>query len=220
MSQAINSAPVIKSYNPLPSNIISAQPTSTSLNVGNRWAEYQGLNNWDGLLNPLDPVLRSEILRYGEFVQSAYNSFDFDPSSPSYGTCQHAKLSALGSASGYRVTKNLHASSGVRLPGWADDVGPSWATRRSSWIGYVAVCEEEEEVERLGRRDVVVALRGTVTCMEWVENLRATLTHLPTAATKLGSSRDPMVERGFWSLFTSCGLSYRSLRDQVRFWLT
>jgi len=199
----------------------SSSPRSTAIKLGRRWAEYQGLNNWTGLLDPLDPALRSEILRYGEFVQAAYTCFDCDPSSPTYATCRYPKLSLLSDSglpfTGYRVTRNLHASSGARLPRWADDIGPEWVTRQSSWIGYVAVCNDEDEIARLGRRDVVIAYRGTVTCMEWLENLRTTLTHLPSSATSRESSPDPMVERGFWSLFTSCSLSYRSLRDQVRF---
>ncbi|XP_042441481.1 phospholipase A(1) DAD1, chloroplastic-like [Zingiber officinale] len=46
--------------------------------------------------------------------------------------------------------------------------------------------------------------------LKWVENLRATLTHLGPVAPRAAK---PMVESGFWSLFTS---SHRSLRDQVR----
>lgn len=33
--------------------------------LGERWMEFQGINNWDGLLDPLDSDLREEILRYG-----------------------------------------------------------------------------------------------------------------------------------------------------------
>lgn len=191
---------------------------ASAVRIGSRWPVYQGLNNWVGLLDPLDPALSSEILRYGEFVRAAYACFDCDPSSPSYATCRFPKQSLLPESTGYRVIRNLHASSGAELPRWADDISPAWASRRSSWIGYVAVCSDEEEIARLGRRDVVIAYRGTVTCMEWLENLRATLTRLPSAAAAMsvGSSPDPMVEKGFWSLFTSCGISYRSLRDQVR----
>nr|XP_010934644.1 phospholipase A(1) DAD1, chloroplastic-like [Elaeis guineensis] len=181
--------------------------------------EYQGANNWHGLLDPLDDALRSEIVRYGEFVQAAYTSFDFDPTSPSYATCRFPKDSLLHRSglpsSGYRVTRNLHATSATRLPRWARSA-PASLSRRSSWIGYVAVCQDEDEIARLGRRDVVIAFRGTATCLEWLENLRASLTHLPSPFPPSASQPDPMVQRGFWSLFTSPGSVRWSLRDEVR----
>jgi phospholipase A1 len=36
------------------------------------------------LLDPLDENICREILRYGQFVDATYKSFDFDSSSPSY----------------------------------------------------------------------------------------------------------------------------------------
>ncbi|CAL9097647.1 unnamed protein product [Musa acuminata var. zebrina] len=191
--------------------------------IGKRWREYQGANNWDGLLDPLDDALRSEILRYGEFARAAYTCFDFDPSSPTYGTCRFPKRSLLRRSgipdTGYCISRNLTATSGARLPGWAEPGAPAWLSRGTSWIGYVAVCQDEDEIERLGRRDIVISFRGTATLLEWMENLRATLTHLPSVVVPaaLGSdAAEPMVERGFWSLFTSSSSTRRSLRDQVR----
>ncbi|KAJ7961913.1 Phospholipase A1 [Quillaja saponaria] len=63
--------------------------------LSKRWMEYQGITNWDGLLDPLDDNLRAEILRYGHFVDAAYKSFEFDPSSPSYATCRFPKNKLL-----------------------------------------------------------------------------------------------------------------------------
>ncbi|WOL15258.1 hypothetical protein Cni_G24039 [Canna indica] len=200
-------------------------PTVT---IGKRWREYQGANNWDGLLDPLDDVLRSEILRYGEFARAAYTCFDFNPSSGSYGTCLFPKHSLLSCAglpdTGYRITRNLTATSGSRLPRWVEPVehlwhwcagsSPEWFSRSTSWIGFVAVCEDEDEIERLGRRDIVISYRGTATFLEWLENVQATLTDLPAPA--LGSAEPIGIERGFWSLFTSAMPDSRSLRDQVR----
>ncbi|ESQ39115.1 hypothetical protein EUTSA_v10001768mg [Eutrema salsugineum] len=182
--------------------------------------EYQGLQNWEGLLDPLDENLRREILRYGKFVESAYQSFDFDPSSPTYATCRFSRSTLLDRSglpnSGYRLTKNLRATSGINLPRWIEKA-PSWMATQSSWIGYVAVCQDKEEISRLGRRDVVISFRGTATCLEWLENLRATLTHLPddgpTGPNLNGSNSGPMVESGFLSLYTS---GAHSLRDMVR----
>lgn len=182
-----------------------------------KWMEYQGIKNWDGLLDPLDEDLRSEILRYGQFVSAAYQSFEFDTSSPDYATCRYPRNSMLTECglgrSGYKVTKNLRATCGVQLPRWIDR-NPSWRSTRSSWIGYVAVCNDKEEIARLGRRDVVIALRGTATCLEWIENLRARLTNLTND--DVASGCGPMVESGFLSLYTSHTANCPSLQDMIR----
>lgn len=185
--------------------------------LGEKWMEYQGLTNWEGLLDPLDDNLRAEILRYGLFVDAAYRAFDFNPSSPTYATCKFPKSAMFEGTvletSGYQVTKNLRATSGFQLPGWVDKA-PSWVATRSSWIGYVAVCDNKKEISRLGRRDVVISLRGTATGLEWLENLRATLTHLRHDGG--GGECGPMVESGFLSLYTSSLESLPSLQDMIR----
>lgn len=189
-----------------------------SAKLGKRWMEFQGSNNWEGLLDPLDDNLRSEILRYGQFVEAAYRSFDFDPSSPTYATCLHPRNSLFNRTgigeTGYKITKNLRATCGVQLPRWIDRAHPSWVSTRSSWIGYVAVCQDREEIARLGRRDVVITYRGTATCMEWLENLRANLTDLPNCVGP--KENGPMVESGFLSLYTSRTASHRSLQEMVK----
>ncbi|PON33183.1 Fungal lipase-like domain containing protein [Parasponia andersonii] len=185
--------------------------------LGKRWREYQGSGDWEGLLDPLDDALRCEILRYGHFVDAAYRAFEFDPILPAYATCRFLKNALLTRTglgrSGYRVTKNLHATCGVQTPGWIERL-PSWMSVRSSWIGYVAVCQDKEEIARLGRRDVVIALRGTATCLEWLENLRTTLIDLPSHVGPRGSG--PMVESGFFSLYTSSTATCASLQHAIR----
>ncbi|KAJ9171178.1 hypothetical protein P3X46_014575 [Hevea brasiliensis] len=190
--------------------------TANSAKLGKKWMEYQGINNWEGLLDPLDDNLRREILRYGQFVEAAYRSFDFNPSSPTYATSKFPRNSLLAKTgfgeTGYRMTKNLRATCGLQLPRWIDKA-PSWVSTQSSWIGYVAVCQDKEEITRLGRRDVVIAYRGTATCLEWLENLRANLSCLPDGS---GGSNAPMVESGFLSLYTSCRDTGPSLQNMVR----
>ncbi|XAR63266.1 Phospholipase A(1), partial [Bertholletia excelsa] len=166
--------------------------------IGDKWRDYQGINDWEGLLDPLDDDLRREILRYGEFVEAAYRGFEFDSSSAAYATCRYPRSSfftqcGLGGG-GYRVTRNLRATCGVHLPNWIENF-PSPTLTRTSWIGYVAVCNDKDEIARLGRRDVVIAYRGTATMLEWLENLRAT---------------------GFLSVYTSSTGKCPSLRDMVR----
>lgn len=79
----------------------------------------------------------------------------------------------------------------------------AWSSK-SNWIGYVAVCTDEEEIRRLGRRDIMIAWRGTVTGLEWAANLEFQL--IPCGLTdesKLGQSTHIKVEAGFLSLYTS-----------------
>ncbi|XP_029129144.1 phospholipase A(1) DAD1, chloroplastic [Cajanus cajan] len=197
--------------------------------LGKRWKEYQGMRNWDGLLDPLDDNLRGEILRYGHFVEATYKSFEFDPSSPNYANCRFPKSTFLERCglpnTGYKVTKYLRATSGIQLPSWVDKA-PSWVATPSSYVGYVAVCDNKEVIKRLGRRDIVVAYRGTTTCLEWLENFRATLTNLPISCTtqrpfeknnhNIMDGSGAMVESGFLSLYTSSLLAKLSLQEMVK----
>nr|XP_016478811.1 PREDICTED: phospholipase A(1) DAD1, chloroplastic-like [Nicotiana tabacum] len=180
--------------------------------------EFQGIKNWEGLLDPLDDDLRKEILRYGEFVEAAYRCFDFDVSSPTHATCRYPTSSMLTDCgldtSGYKVIKNLYATCAVQMPSWTKRF-PNLASPCSSWIGYVAVCEDEEEIARLGRRDVVIAYRGTATSCEWLENLRATLTSLPDDMAPENYDQ-PMVQSGFLSLYTTKNECDQSLQDTIR----
>lgn len=181
------------------------------------------MSNWDGLLDPLDENLRAEILRYGHFVEAAYKSFEFDPSSSNYATCKFPKSSLFERCglhkTGYKVTKHLRATSGIKLPSFVDKA-PSWVSTQQSYMGYVAVCDNKEEIKRLGRRDIVIAYRGTTTCLEWLENLRATLTQVPSSiATGVTTNNETMVESGFLSLYKSAigdNSSFKSLQDMVR----
>lgn len=193
-----------------------APATSAPYKISKNWMEYQGTNNWEGLLDPLDDNLRHEILRYGEFVEAAYRAFDFDPASPTFATCKYPRNTLLTRSgireTGYRLTRHLRATCSVQLPQWLDRM-PSWMSTQSSWIGYVAVCQDKKEISRLGRRDVVIALRGTATCLEWMENLRATLTGLHA-----GEEQDdgPMVQSGFLSLYKSRTAKSPSLQESIR----
>ncbi|XP_058085637.1 phospholipase A1-Ibeta2, chloroplastic-like [Magnolia sinica] len=183
-------------------------------NIGKRWPEYHGCNDWAGLLDPLDENLRREVVRYGEFVQAAYQSFHSNPAT-SAGDPPSPRHVALPDRS-YRVTKSLYATSSVGLPAWVDDMAPDleWMTQRSSRIGYVAVCESEKEIARMGRRDIVISLRGTSTCLEWAENFRATLVQVPPDDGP-SSSTNPKVECGFWSLYKTRGAHVPSLSEAI-----
>ena len=86
-------------------------------------------------------------------------------------------------------------------------------------MGFIAVMEDEEEIRRIGRRDVVVAWRGTVTKEEWLEDMDGALMVPDQNGTAVDSNFHPNdvsdhvgIERGFWTLYAS---GENSAREQV-----
>ncbi|CAF2022183.1 hypothetical protein Bca4012_079803 [Brassica carinata] len=187
----------------------SSEERSPKNKLGSKWRELHGSNNWAGLLDPLDEDLRRELVRYGEFVQASYHAFHSDPEgSP--------RDVALPDGS-YKVTKSLYATSSVRLPKWIDDVAPDlrWMTKQTSWVGYVAVCDDPKEIRRMGRREIVIALRGTATLLEWSENFRPNLVSMPEPKPDPSDPTRPKVECGFNSLYTTGSQHAPSLADSL-----
>ncbi|WOL06106.1 hypothetical protein Cni_G14838 [Canna indica] len=184
--------------------------------IADKWRELHGAKAWEGLLDPLDENLRRELVRYGDFVQAAYHAFHSLPSPAASPSSRHRHL--LLPDRSYRPTKSLFATSSLDVPGWAQTAAPQWLTQRSSWIGYVAVCENEREVRRMGRRDIAIVLRGTATGLEWAENLRPALVPVDEraeAAADAGERRVPKVVRGFLSLYETAGEKVPSLATAV-----
>ncbi|KAK3036197.1 hypothetical protein RJ639_030641 [Escallonia herrerae] len=175
----------------------SFKVSSTRSCLARLWREVQGLNNWENLVEPLDPLLQQEIIRYGEFVTACYKAFDLDQASKRFLNCKYGKKSLLREVgladSGYEVTKYIYATPDINLPIQNDACS-------GRWIGYVAV-SSDDEVKRLGRRDIVISFRGTVTCPEWIANLMSSLT--PARLDPFDSRPDVKVEAGFLSLYTS-----------------
>ncbi|XP_043715366.1 phospholipase A1-Ibeta2, chloroplastic isoform X2 [Telopea speciosissima] len=192
----------------------SSMEYSPRNNLASRWREYHGCNDWAGLIDPLDENLRREVVRFGEFIQAAYHTFHSNPAT----SVEESPLSrqvALSDKS-YRVTKGLYTTSSIGLPSWVDDLAPDlgWMTQRSSWIGYVAVCDDKREISRMGRRDIVIALRGTATCLEWAENMRDVLVKVPGEENS-GPNQPAKVECGFQSLYKTPGSNMPSLSESV-----
>ncbi|XP_044468340.1 phospholipase A1-Igamma3, chloroplastic-like [Mangifera indica] len=183
------------------------------------WKEIQGSNNWEGLLDPMNSHLRREIIRYGEFSQACYDSFDFDPHSKYCGTCKYQGahfFEKLDMANhGYQISRYLYATSDINLPNFfqKSKLSSVWSTH-ANWMGYIAVAIDEEEIKRLGRRDIVVAWRGTVTYLEWIYDLKDILC-------SANFTDDPSIkmELGFYDLYTkkedSCQYCSFSAREQV-----
>ncbi|PKU73505.1 galactolipase DONGLE, chloroplastic-like [Dendrobium catenatum] len=164
------------------------------------WRDIQGADNWRNLLHP---ILRHELLRYAQFVISSYKSFDQDPSSPRYLNSKYPMPTIL-SQSGlpnapYQVTKYLYAT-------------PA-ASTRSHWIGYIAV-SDDHSLSTLGRRDILVSFRGTVTNTEWLTNF---MSSLATARLDPFNPRpDVKVESGFLTLYTSASFRASLLTEISR----
>ena len=185
--------------------------------LSDEWRELHGSNDWDNLLDPLDPCLRREIVKYGEFAQATYDSFDFDSFSEYCGSCRYNKhklFDKLGlTKHGYNVSKYIYAMSHMEMPRWLErsHLLDTWS-KDSNWMGYVAV-SDDEETKRLGRRDIVVAWRGTVAPSEWYEDFQRKLE--PVGHGALAAK----VEHGFLNIYKSKSESTRynktSASDQV-----
>ncbi|XP_050223642.1 LOW QUALITY PROTEIN: phospholipase A1-Igamma3, chloroplastic [Mercurialis annua] len=183
------------------------------------WKEIQGCNDWEGLLDTMNSHLRKEIIRYGEFAQACYDSFDFDPHSKYCGTSKYQgphffeKLGMHGI--GYQISRFLYATSNINLPNFfqKSKLTSVWSTH-ANWMGYVAVTTDEAEIKRLGRRDIVIAWRGTVTYLEWIHDLKDIL-----CSPNFINDPSIKIESGFHDLYTkkedSCKYCTFSAREQV-----
>ncbi|OVA05340.1 Lipase [Macleaya cordata] len=186
------------------------------------WQEIHGKDDWIGLLDPMDPLLRSELIRYGEMAQACYDAFDYDPYSKYCGSCRYIRrkfFECLGMTDhGYEVSRYLYATTNINLPNFFKK--SRWSkiwSRNANWIGYVSVSNDETSA-RLGRRDITISWRGTVTRLEWIADLMDYLR--PVKSDKIPCP-DPTVkvESGFLDVYTdkdeNCRFCKYSAREQI-----
>lgn len=190
--------------------------------LANSWRLIHGQDDWVGMLDPIDPLLRAELIKYGEMAQACYDAFDYDKYSKYCGSCKFNRrkfFESLGmSDHGYHVTRYLYATSNINLPNFfKKSVWPQMWSRNANWIGYVAVSGDETS-KQIGRRDITIAWRGTVTQLEWIADLMDYLR--PVSSDKIPSP-DPTVkvESGFLDLYTDkdedCRFCKYSAREQI-----
>ncbi|WVZ69439.1 hypothetical protein U9M48_018226 [Paspalum notatum var. saurae] len=189
------------------------------------WAELSGRENWAGLLDPLDADLRRAVIRYGELAQATLDAFISDPASPYAGASRFAPGAFLRRAQAsdpdaYRVTRFVYATSGARVPdAFVTRAAPPGAwSAESNWMGFVAVATDAGAA-RLGRRDIVVAWRGTKRAVEWADDLDITLVPATGVVGPGPGWTQPAVHRGFLSVYASSNSTSRfnkqSAREQV-----
>ncbi|KAL6206676.1 hypothetical protein ACLB2K_023923 [Fragaria x ananassa] len=173
-----------------------------------RWKKLSGENNWEGLLDPLDIDLRKYIIHYGEMAQATYDAFNTERASKFAGSSRYARKSFFSrvglekaNAFRYNVTKFLYATSQIQVPEAfiVKSLSREAWSKESNWIGYVAVATDEGKA-LLGRRDIVIAWRGTVRSLEWVNDLHFSMV---SASNILGEEADAKVHQGWYSIYTS-----------------
>ncbi|KAL5226986.1 hypothetical protein ABZP36_015251 [Zizania latifolia] len=191
-----------------------------------RWREISGgKDKWNGLLDPLDADLRRDIVRYGELAQATSDALIGDPASPFAGASRYAPEGFLRKVrapdpDAYRVTRFIYATSSARVPDafmTRPAPGGAWS-RESNWMGYVAVAADGAAAA-VGRRDIVVAWRGTKRAVEWASDLDITLVPADGVVGPGPGWSQPSVHRGFLSIYTSKNFTSRfnkqSAREQV-----
>ncbi|WJX84323.1 hypothetical protein P8452_66910 [Trifolium repens] len=155
-------------------------------------------------------------------AQACYDSFDFDPYSKYCGSCIHPHHGFFPSSDlphiGYTVARYLYATANINIPfffkksRWPD----KYWSEHANWMGYVAV-SDDETTKLIGRRDIVIAWRGTVTHVEWVANLQNYLK--PIYKDIPCPDNDVRVEAGFLDMYTDRknkdGYCKYSAREQV-----
>ncbi|QHN81056.1 hypothetical protein HN51_057924 [Arachis hypogaea] len=192
--------------------------------IAKKWKQLSGEDHWKGILDPLDIDLRRYIIHYGEMAQSTYDAFISQKQSKYAGSSKFGKKEFFsnvflenGNPFKYLVTKFLYATADVDLPEAfiVKSLSREAWSKESNWIGYIAVATDEGKAV-LGRRDIVVAWRGTIQSLEWVDDLQFALVPAPKI---FGDKSDVKIHQGWYSIYTShdprSPFNKTSARDQV-----
>lgn len=193
--------------------------------ISQKWKTLNGEDHWSGLLDPLDIDLRKYIIHYGEMAQATRDAFNEEKASKYAGSSlynQKNLLSKVGIEQGnpfkYEVTKYFYGTASIPLPSFlVKSLSREAWSEESNWIGYVAVATNEGKVA-LGRRDIVIAWRGTVQTMEWINDLKFDA----VSATEIFRGNDDVkIQHGWHSIYATADprsrFSKSSARNQVNF---
>ncbi|XVF57440.1 hypothetical protein PTKIN_Ptkin06aG0205500 [Pterospermum kingtungense] len=175
--------------------------------IASRWRELSGEKDWEGLLSPLDLDLRRYIIHYLQRAGAAGDAFNKTKASKGYALSlfppeeyfARAGLE-LGNPYHYKVTSFIFAATD---------------SNQAAYFGYVAVTTDEGKAV-LGRRDILVSWRGTITEGEWKDDAKI----FQTSAKELFGNDFALVHSGFYSIYTGTipdSLYVKiSAREQVR----
>lgn len=177
--------------------------------IAKDWKYLSGEKNWEGLLDPLNINLRRYLIHYGEMAQATYDAFNAEKASKYAGSSHYARRDFFakvnlenGNPYKYAVTKFVYATSQVAVPDAfivKSFSREAWS-KESNWMGYVAVATDEGKAE-LGRRDIVIAWRGSIRTLEWINDFEFNLVSASKILAK--QTGDPMVHEGWYSIYTS-----------------
>ena len=197
------------------------------IDIGINWRILSGSTHWLGLLDSPPNNLRHYLNHYGEMAEATYDAYNKVSVSKNAGNCRYAKknlLSRVGLVEGrplsqYEVTKYIYATSAVVLPGaFVNSVSEQAWSKKSNWIGFVAVANEEGK-KALGRRDIMVVWRGTVNASDMIHDIEFPLVSAPKIFGVLNQD-NPKIHQGWYSIYTTDDQNTRynktSARDQVR----
>nr|GMD87749.1 phospholipase A1-II 4-like [Ipomoea batatas] len=198
-----------------------------SSGIAERWKVLSGSDKWEGLLDPLDSDLCRYLIHYATMVGPASEAFINEPASKYVGLSRYARGNLLaksgvvkGNPFKYEVTKYFYApSTDIIFQDKEYTVRPARVDavlKESNWIGYVAVATDEGKVA-LGRRDILIAWRGTKRPSEKLANLTFTFVNAPLI---FGQNSDPLVHKGWYDMYTTINqdsqLNQTSAKDQIR----
>lgn len=197
--------------------------------IAQRWRLLSGQDNWKNLLEPLDLDLRRYIIHYGERAQATYDTFNNLKESKYAGSSIYSKGNLFqnvglykGNPFEYRVVKYLYATSKISVPDAfiMKSLSKESICKESNFMGYVAVATDEGKIG-LGRRDILIAWRGTIRKIEWLKDFDFPLVPASVIVGKAGSAN---VHQGILSIYTSSDpqstFNKASARDQVNFFLS
>lgn len=188
----------------------SSSSSSSLMSEAKRWEQLSGKNHWKGLLDPLDIDLRRSILHYGDMAEATYDAFNSEKASRNNGCCFYTRddffqkqgMSTSKNPFPYTVTTYFYATSGL----------PEFFYVKSNWMGYVAVATDEGK-KVLGRRDIVVAWRGTVQRSEWFNDVDVR----KTSAGEIFTGDDaPYVCRGWLDIYTTVDPDSKHNKNSAR----
>lgn len=194
--------------------------------IAQEWKKLSGETNWKDMLDPPSPQLRTYINHYGEMAEATYDAYIKIPQSKNAGNVRFARknlFSQTGLLKGrplnqYTVTKYMYATSALILPGTSvTSVSPQAWSKKSNWIGFIAVANDEGK-KMLGRRDIMVVWRGTVNPSDMIHDAEFRKVLAPKIFGLVHKDL-PKIHEGWYSIYTTDDPNTRynkiSARDQA-----